>query len=630
MLAAIYDGPMDRHDYAFQPIILQNIPSQAEGQARSVQVPVEEGDWVINALGEKIRLAEGSQVYPSKCIEESCIVTYKKDMDLQMEQMIVNFSFLPNLRWADGEDLTAEDSVYAYILAGESKNPASEFLLSRTESYESVDDLTTVWRGLPGYRDNNYMENFWQPLPFHDWGEFSADELVSSDVSTRFPLGWGAFIVDEWLSGESITLIKNPVYHRADEGLPVVDELNFFFIPDPNEAVVALLEGRCDLLDPSIPLDNHVAFLQELALAGQISFYSTEKIALENLYFGIKPASYDDGIVSGNDRPRFFNDSRTRQAIAQCLDRQKVVDVVLHGLASVPDSYIPNTHPLYSANLSLYSFSPNEGSSLLNQIGWKDLDNNPDTPRTAYNVDNVPVGTPLELDYITTTSIQRREASEILAASLRECGVGVNLHYLPPAEFYAPAPEGILFGRNFDLAQFAMGSESLIPRCDWFSTGAIPNSANDWVGANLSGFSDTVYDTACQNSLFSLPDSLSFGTNYQETLAIYAEELPAVPLYPYVRIAVSLPDLVGFSLAPSSTNPLWNIEEIYSSRKVQATATPFFEPMEEPAPEEPPASTMTLEGPPIGKTSTPQPTSDGPPIGKTNTPKPTSESPPGT
>ena len=578
VLSAIYDGPVDSLDYTHQPVILQNIPSQAEGGVHLVPVSVKKGDWVINVIGEKIELIEGSRVYPAGCKEKSCIVTYKEDLPLNMEPMVVEFNFLPNLRWADGENLTADDSIYGFILAEASKNPDSEFLLSRTASYESNGDLTTIWRGLPGYRDNNYAENFWQPLPYHLWGEFSPDELVDADIAARFPIGWGAFLIDEWRPGERITLRKNTLYHRAKEGLPYIDLLNFYFIPDPNEAIIALVGGKCDILDPSISLDRQVPLLQKLENEGIITFYATEKISLESLFFGINLANYDDGIVSGNDRPRFLSDFRTRQAIASCLDRQKVVDDVFYGLANVPNTYIPNSHPLYTGNTNLYSFSPNEGSALLDKVGWRDLDNNPATPRTAFNVENIRVGTPLELDYITTTSIERRQVSEILAKSLRACGIGVNLHYLSPAEFYAPAPEGILFGRNFDLAQFAMGSESLVPRCDWFSSVSIPKSSNEWTGANLSGFDNATFDKACQSAFFALPDEPKFEQYYQETLQIFAEKLPAVPLYPYLSIAVSRPDLSGFLLNPSAKNPLWHIEsfdtETLSIRK--APATPVF------------------------------------------------------
>ena len=598
VLEAIYDGPIDSRDYGYQPVILQKIPSFENGDMRFLPIPVEEGDWVVDFEGNLVELVEGTRIFPSGCQEASCVVTFKEDKTFNMDQMVVNFSFLPNLRWADGVPLTSDDSVYAFDLALASKNSADEYLLSRTASYESVDELSVSWRGLPGYRDNNYMTNLWQPMPYHLWSEFSPAELFDADIAARFPIGWGAFIIDEWLSGKSITLIKNPLYHRSGEGFPKLDMIKFHFVSSPDIAIAALLNGDCDLLDPGISFDRQVDLLQELDASGEIKFYATEKMSLESLHIGINPASYDDSIVSGDDRPEFFSDPRTRQALALCLNRQEVVDTVLHGLSTVPDSYIPNTHPLYTSDINLYSYSSNEGSSLLDDIGWKDIDKDPSTPRTAYNVKNVPVNTPLILDYITTNSLQRRQVSEILAQSLRSCGIGVNLHYIPPEEFYAPGPEGILFGRNFDLAQLAMGTESLATHCEWFSSTSIPTSGNDWRGENLSGFSDNNYDKACNQAIFTLPNATDFEENYQKTFKIYAEELPSIPLYTYPQVAVSHVDLNGFSLDPSAQNWLWNIEELYIVGRSQSiiTNTPSPTITLTPNPSEPaPANTATPE-----------------------------------
>ncbi len=573
VLEAIYDGPIDTRDYSYQPVILQKIPSFANGDMRLEPTPVEKGDWVIDYEGNPVELTEGTRVYPSDCQEASCITTFKDNLTLKMDQMVVYFSLLPDLRWADGAPLSADDSVYAFDLAIASKKPKDKYLLERTASYESVDELTTAWRGLPGYRDNNYMTNFWLPMPYHLWGELSPAELVDSDIAARFPIGWGAYIVDEWIPAESITLVKNPLYHRVSEGLPKVDTIKFRFVSSPDIAIAALLDGECDLLDPGISFDRQIDLLRQLDISGDIQFYSTEKMSLESLHIGINPASYDDGIIASKDRPEFFSDPRTRQALALCLDRQEVVDTVLHGLTSVPDTYIPNAHPLYTSDIKLYSFSTNAGSSLLDDIGWKDHDNDPSTPRIAYNVKNVPVETLFELDYITTNSLQRRQVSEILAKSLRSCGIGINLHYFPPEEFYAPGPEGILFGRNFDLAQFGMGTESLAPRCDWFSTISIPNFGNDWIGENLSGFSNSTYDKACHQAMFTLPNAQDFAENYQKTLSIFAQELPAIPLYTYPQVAASHADLSGFSLNPSVQNWLWNIEELFIVGQAQITVT---------------------------------------------------------
>ena len=560
ILSAIYEAPVTTRTYGYQAGILEKVPSIQDGDATFVAVPVKEGDRVVDADGNLVELVQGTRVYPAGCHERDCILTYKTDMQLSMEQMQVTFS-MRDLKWTDGTPITSDDSVYAFDLAIASNDPNQTYLIERTEVYEAVDPLKVSWQGIPGYRDNSYMMNFWQPMPYHIWGEFTASELVNADIAARYPLGWGPFVVDEWFPGESMRLVKNPLYYRAEEGLPALDVLNVLFVSDPNTAIASLLDGECDLLDPSIPLDEHVELLQDLDASGQAKLFHSEQMSVEMLYMGIDPAVYDDGIVSGNDRPEILSDPRTRQAIAMCLDRQSVVETVLHGLSSVPDSYIPNEHPLYTPLLDLYAFDPTEGGNLLNDVGWRDLDNNEKTPRTAHNVQGVPSGTELVLNYVTTTTIQRRQTSEILVSSLERCGIGVNIEYLAPEEFYAPAPDGVLLGRKFDLAEFAMGNESILPQCGWFMSDAVPTAENNWFGANLSGYRNEDFDTACLSAQHSLHGESGFTQNYQQTISIYTKDLPAIPLYPYLRIAAARPDMCGFELDPSAQSPLWNVAE---------------------------------------------------------------------
>ena len=119
------------------------------------------------------------------------------------------------------------------------------------------------------------------------------------------------------------------------------------------------------------------------------------------------------------DRQDIFSDAHTREGIVYCLDRQSVVDNVLLGRTTVPTTYVPVGHPVYDPNIELIPFDPSIGISLLEQAGWKDTDGNPDTPLVAVAVKNVTPGTPLLLNYYTTTATQRRQAVDILIAIAR-------------------------------------------------------------------------------------------------------------------------------------------------------------------------------------------------------------------
>ncbi|MCI0611102.1 MAG: ABC transporter substrate-binding protein [Anaerolineae bacterium] len=559
VLSAIYDGPMDVVEYGYEPIILEKIPTLEDGDGQLSPIIVSVGDQVIDSSGNLVTLDTGVKIRPSGCRADDCLITYDGSSAIEMEQLVVTFTLLEGLLWSDGEPLTADDSIYSFELASNDDTPVSKFVIDRTQTYEAADDLTIQWWGKPGFIDPDYFTNFWMPLPRHAWGEFPSADLTKLDVSSRLPVGWGPYIIDEWERGRQIHFIKNLNYFRAESDLPRFDELTFLIFPDTNSAMTSLVDRTCDVLDPSVRLDGQVGLLQQMQTDRQASLLTSQTMTMEWLGLGILPASYDNGFKPKEDRPDFFGDERTRQAIAVCLDRQKVVDTVLFGLSQVPDSYLPADHPLHNGNLQAYTFNPTRGNQILEQVGWIDQDNDPSTPRQALGVTNVPAGTPLVLDYITSSATQRHQVVEILTQSLAECGIGLNPIYYSAVDFYAQGPTGLLFGRNFDLAEYAIGVNSLEPQCSWFTTSQIPGDENHWVGTNISGYQNPQFDSACEKALRSLSSDPEYAF-HQEAQAIFASDLPSIPLYLRLKVAATRPDFCGFTLDPSSSSALADIE----------------------------------------------------------------------
>jgi peptide/nickel transport system substrate-binding protein len=560
VLAALDDGPIDTISYQYQPVALTKLPSLADGDAQVLPVSVKAGSKIVDAFGQLTALSAGSQLRPSGCRADNCIITYNGASQLTMDQMVVTFHMRQDLTWSDGTPLSAEDSVYGYQLAADPDTPGPKVLVNHTQAYEAVDTYTTRWSGIPGYLDPAFMTNFWSPEPKHLWSQFKAQQLPTTDIAARSPAGWGPYRMEEWVAGDHITLVKNPYYFRASEGYPKFDQLVFRFISDPNAAISELTAGHCDILDPSVRLDSQVALLQQMQQAGSIRAFIVPGMAIEWLGLGIVPAAYDKGssLVVGA-RPDILSDPRTRQAIALCLDRQKVVDTVLFGQSSVPLSFVPTDHPLYDGTVPAYKFDPAAGLKLLEQVGWRDTDGNPATPLSAVSVRNVPAGTPLKLDYDSTPAVQRRQVIDILTKSLAQCGIGLNVQYYSQNDLYAPGPDGLLFGRRFDLIEYAMATDVVQPPCDWFTRGEIPNANDHWVGTNVTGYQSAAYDTACHAAQLALPGEPAYKTAYQQAQSIFATDLPAIPLYFRLKVAASRADVCHFDLDPSA-NPLWNVE----------------------------------------------------------------------
>jgi len=563
VMEAIFDGPIDSNSYEFQPVILQKLPNMGDGDAQLAPVDVSLGDLVVDTAGNLVALDAGVKVFPSGCTSEDCAVQYDGVSPLQMDQLSASFSILPGITWSDGTPLTANDSVFAFETAKSSDTPGSKFVVDRTQTYEAVDEITARWTGVPGFIDPTYYVNFWTPLPSEQLQSMAPADMLTAEATSLKPLGWGPFVVDEWVAGDHLSLSSNPNYFRAAEGLPYITSLTYRFVPDPDTAISQLLSGECDLLDNSVRLDGQVALLLQFMNSGQAEALFSPTMVMERLDFGILPASYDDGYTpgAGGDRPDFFSDQHTRQAFAMCLDRQKVVDTVLYGLSSVPDTFIPAEHPLYNSAVETYAYDPTAANDLLTQAGWVDSDDDPSTPREALNVKGVPDGTPLVVNYTTTVATQRRQVSEILAQSLGSCGIKVNLQYLEPDQLYAAGPDGPLFGRQFDLGEFAMSTTGSQPPCNWWMTDEVPTVDNQWIGANVSGYSREEYNTACRAALASLPDTPEYTDGNNQSQLFFSEDLPVVPLYWRIIVAAARTDMCNFSLDPTASSDLWNIEQ---------------------------------------------------------------------
>ncbi len=578
VLEAIYDGPIDSTGFSYQPVILEKLPSLAYGDASIQPVSVKENDFVVNDAGEVVLLRPGEIVRPYGCNLSVCAITWQGGA-LEMAQMSATFTLKKNIRWSDGEPLTADDSVFGFEKASgcrfpEDPNAACGSLgagrrqtVERTASYTALDEYTTQWVGLPGFLDQTYMTNFAHPLPRHQLQGYTSQQLFSVEESSVLPMGWGPYMIDQWQYGEYIRMSRNPYYFRASEGLPYFDQLIIrFFGRDETATLSALENGECDLLDweqasNNIPLEH----LIEYANNGKLLALITTGTTWEHLDFNIQPAEsiLNSGAFAGwdldGDGQGPFGDVRLRQAIAMCLDRQQVVDTLFLGKSPVPDTYLPPDHPLFNTLVTHWPYNPAAAGTLLDEIGWLDTDGNPTTPRIAKGVTGVPDGTPLVMSYETTTAEIRQQVFQVFSKSLAGCGIQVNLHTYSAVDFFGDGPTGIVYGRNYDLAEYAWLT-GVTPPCDLFIGNQLPTAENNWTGQNNTGFNDPAYDAACNMQLQSLPGEAAYTKGVQEAQRIFAEQLPVVPLFLQIKYTAARPDMCGYWLDPSAQSDTWNIE----------------------------------------------------------------------
>jgi peptide/nickel transport system substrate-binding protein len=477
--------------------------------------------------------------------------------------------------WSDGTPLTAADSVYSFNLQADPDTTVSKYVIERTASYEATDDVTVVWTGLPGYKDATYFVNFYGPSPEHIWGQYTAAELLEVVDAEGLYVGYGPYIINEWVKGDNISLTKNPNYFRADEGLPKFENLIYRMVGENSNAnIAAILSGECDVVDQTSHLDDQSELLLELQAAGQVNPTFVTGTVWEHADFNITPLDGAGfaGLDTDGDGQGPFGDIRLRQAVAMCMDRQAVVDTVMFGQSVVLDTYIPPEHPLFATDVKSWPFDVEAASALLDEIGWLDDDGDPATPRVASGVTGVPDGTPLEFSYGTTSATQRQQATQVMAESMALCGMKVNLEYYPASEWFADGPDGALFGRRTDLGQFAWLT-GVEPSCNLYQTENIPGDPTEinpytgklytfgWGGQNQTGWSNPEFDQVCNAALQSLPGQDAYVDNHIKAQELFGENLPVVPLYLRLKLAATRPDFCNFIMDPTNNSEMWNVEE---------------------------------------------------------------------
>ena len=148
---------------------------------------------------------------------------------------------------------------------------------------------------------------------------------------------------------------------------------------------------------------------------------------------------------------------------------------------------------------------------------------------------------------------------------LAACGIQVNPYAMDAGTWFAPGPSGTVFGRQFDLAQFAWLSR-IRPDCGLYLTANIPGPLdqgfNGWGGVNVAGWSNEAYDAACGRALSLLPGQEGYVEAHQEAMRLFAAELPAVPLFSRLRLAATTPDVLNFRLDATQPSELWNAFEL--------------------------------------------------------------------
>jgi peptide/nickel transport system substrate-binding protein len=168
---------------------------------------------------------------------------------------------------------------------------------------------------------------------------------------SRSPIGTGAYRLQDWRSGESLTFVRNQYYWGPK---PAIEKIIWRIVPDRNVTAAALARGELDIA----PMDGRT-WCQFL------SNHRTVRPLVASVYNGNRTI-----YLGFNLERKPWSDIRVRRAIASCIDRKSLSAVLYGGIAVVPDADVPITNWAFSHETSTTPYDPEAAAKELVLAGY--------------------------------------------------------------------------------------------------------------------------------------------------------------------------------------------------------------------------------------------------------------------
>ncbi len=477
------------------------------------------------------------------------------------------FRLRKNLRWSDGNPLTADDVIFTWndvIYNPDIDNVTRDLFVVSGKQFTvtKVDDLTIQVVTPEIYAP--FLENFGAGVPImpkHILEKTVADKTFTSAYGVNWKpadiVGSGPFRLKDYQPAQSILLERNPYFFEVDSNgqrLPYFDNIIYTVVPDMNAMSLRFLSGESDADDFIFPYEyDH--FKAEAA-SGKFKLLEPG-IGLETGFFWFNENTNVD--KSGKpyvdpEKLKWFRNVKFRQACSYAIDRESIIQSVYSGRAIPNYGYItPGNKKWYDPNTRQYPYNPARARELLKEIGMdrtnadgylEDADGN-------------------EIVFVLNTNVgnsAREKTAVLIAADLKALG----FHIIPQPIEFNTLVQKIDVTYDYECVLLSLGGGSTDPsghmnviKSDGFTHQWFPRQkspSTDWE-ARLDYLMDAQMKT------------LNFAErkkDFDEVQEILCEQEPMIfTVTPYFYAAVRS-DIGNVRATPlSGYRATWNAEELY-------------------------------------------------------------------
>lgn len=443
--------------------------------------------------------------------------------------------------WHDGTDFTCDDLVFTWKVIMTPNTGALD-----TGTYKDIDTIecpnpNTAVMKFKTFRADwiRLFSGIGVPMPKNA----GKPEDFKTWAWNRKPIGTGAFKVDEFITGDHITLSRNDKYWMS--GKPYLDKIIVRIVPSSEVAKQLMKNGEADIM-----WNNTEADLPELEKMTNVKLFSAPQSGGERLILNLtKPGDPGD-----NKTPHpILGDLKVRQAIAYGIDKKTIIDKLLYGKA-LPGTGELNVDPYNCTEVKPFAYDAAKAKQLLDEAGWKP---GPDGIR-------VKDGAKLRLKYQTTTGNKLREDTQVLIVeNMKAIGIDFYIENQPSSLLIgswaanSPRKKG-----SFDILMYTTNA-AIDPHgqmFNYFHSSSIPSPDNTG-GVNYSRWIDAETDKLITEA-GSIPDWPKRKELYCKAAARVVEGASHIYLYQRYNLQSFNVRVQGW-LATPWAGPTWNVWDLW-------------------------------------------------------------------
>ena len=287
-------------------------------------------------------------------------------------------------RHGDGKELTAEDVLHSLW---RNKNDPRSAQKQNTRPVKS------------GRVIDKYTIQFTTKKPTAPLLSFLFDRLIvtgkdlydkhgARTADREYPLGWGPYKVKDIVVGQRMVLEKNTGWPGIKKANP--DRIIFKRIKEAEPRITALLNGEVQIAQFIPPhLISRVSKAPGITVKG--------KEPVEIMFLGMNP------------KFKPWDNKLARQAVAYAIDRQKIINSIFQGRASILHGPVGKGQYAHNPDVGpKYAYDPKKARALLKKAGLLGV----------------------KIDFYTAVNryINDRQAAEAMVPMLEAAGFKVKLH----------------------------------------------------------------------------------------------------------------------------------------------------------------------------------------------------------